>query len=71
MTKMTKLTIESTGYSDVKRIMDGDAVYGMAVQYTSGFWAPHDAHTDKRLAPPAFKTANQVKKWFEENMKND
>lgn len=59
------MKVENTGYSDAKRIMNGETVVGMAIQYATGLWAPHGVD-DKKLAAATFKTPTQVRKWFEE-----
>jgi hypothetical protein len=59
------MRVESTGYKDTKRIMDGEVIVGLAIQYANGFWAPH-GHNDMRLAPAAFKNPTAVRKWFED-----
>lgn len=59
-----KLRVENTGYGDAKRIMDGDNLVGMAIKYTSGFWAAHSPE-DTRLTAAHHKTPAAVRKWFE------
>ena len=66
MTSTVKFRIETTGSGDSRRIMDGDAVIGMAERYTSGFWAPH-ALNGQRIGLAVHKTPAGVRKWFEES----
>lgn len=65
---MSKLRIESTRNRHTKRIVDGDKVIGMAIQYMNDFWAPHDLN-NKRLSAPVHKTPTGVRRWFEEHQK--
>lgn len=62
------MKLESTGYSDAKRIVSDDGhVMAMVVRYTGGMWAVHDRNTDKKLTPPIFKTATKAMRHWEAN----
>lgn len=66
MTKTKKLALESTGSSDMKRIVDPDKkVVAMAMRYTGGTWAVHDVDTDAKLCRPVHKTPTAAMRWFE------
>lgn len=57
------LRIESTGFSDAKRILADYTLVGMAVRYTSGFWAAHDVD-NKVLTRAVYPTPTGVRNYF-------
>lgn len=59
------MKLEATGYSDAKRIIGKDGeLLAMAMRYTSGFWAVHDASSDAKLCEARHKTPLAAMRWF-------
>lgn len=58
--------LETTGRSDIRRVVHRTRVVGLAMKYTNGMWRAHSANDDV-LSPKWFCTAAAVRKWFEQN----
>lgn len=60
------LSIEATGSSDSRRIVNGKGeLMEMCERYTGGMWAVHNKETGRQLCPPSHSTPRKAMRWFE------
>jgi hypothetical protein len=58
------LRVETTGFAESRRIMQGAKIVGFATKLGNGSWGAFDP-SDKRVSTQEFKTPNAVCRWFE------
>mgnify|MGYP006865155293 CR=1 FL=1 len=60
------MKVERIGEADVRRIVDDSGkVLAFCYRYTSGFWAVHDATTDRKMCEARHSTPTKAMRWFE------
>lgn len=64
---IAKCETQSTGFPDVKRVMRGPRVVGMALKLTNGNWRAAD-QSEMAVTPREFKTLRDLCRWFTENV---